>query len=247
MRISRQSWWRVGKVLLTLAILASVGWQFGRILLDDDLWRSGIRVRPGWALAAALLYLLGLGCSALFWDRLLRVLGQRPSLLGVLRAFYVGQLARYVPGKVVGIVVRARLLSGAGVSNGMAVLTIIYEALTTLTAAALLAAVLLPLRGTDFAGMRWQSLGLLVLISLVLLPAVFNRVVRRVAPPLPEEGPAPRQVRSSTLALGLAMTVCGWGLQGASLWAMLQAILPEPQAWDWAAWADDTASSPWPR
>src|SRR5439155_22890842 len=124
--------------------------------------------------------LLGLGCSAFFWHRLLRVLGQHPNGLGVLRAFFVGQLGRYVPGKVVGVVVRARLLSGPGVRQGVAVLTIIYEALTTLTAGALLAALVLPF-AADAGGMRWQALGFLAVVGVLLIPAVFNRIVRRLA------------------------------------------------------------------
>jgi glycosyltransferase 2 family protein len=241
MRAGWQAWWRVCKVVLTLAVLGCVGWQFAQVLRSPEVWRSVLHLRPGWSLAAGALYLLGLACSALFWHGLLRALGQHATGWAVLRAYYIGQLGRYVPGKVVGVLFRAELLRGPGVSRTTAILTIIYESLTTLSAGALLATVVLALRGADTAGLRWRALGLVVLLGIPLLPPVYNRVIRRVAARFPEtqSGPLPG-LKRSTLAAGLAVTGCGWGLQGASLWALLQALLPQPQPWSWEAWANDT-------
>src|SRR5262249_52284405 len=90
-------------------------------------------------------------------------------------------------------------------------------------------------------GLRWRALGLLVLLGIPLLPPVYNRLIRRVAARFTEtqSGPLPG-LKRSTLAAGLAVTGCGWGLQGARLWALLQALLPQPQPWNWEAWANDT-------
>src|SRR5215472_11586068 len=87
-----KKWWPVGKALLGVAVVAAVGWQFARILNDPTLreqapGRSPLEVltdallaaRPGWLLAAAALYAAGRGFSALFWYRLLRLLGQGPG------------------------------------------------------------------------------------------------------------------------------------------------------------------------
>jgi hypothetical protein len=119
--------WPAVKVLLAGAVAAAVGWEFARTLRSPELRARPWRLRPQWLAAAPALYLSGLGCSALFWYTLPRVLGQRPHLLPTLRAYSVGQLGRYVPGKVVGLWIRARLLAGPGVRLGAAVLTVVYE------------------------------------------------------------------------------------------------------------------------
>jgi uncharacterized membrane protein YbhN (UPF0104 family) len=241
MRLSWQSVWRAGKVLLTLVVIVCVGWQFAHILLADELWRANFLLRPAWMIAAGLLYFVSLAFTALYWYRLLRVLGQHPTVWGVLRSYYVGQLSRYVPGKVVGVVVRAGLLSGPEVSKGMAALTIVYEALTTLLSGAALAIVLLPLGDAELGNRRWLFLGLLVLVGIPLLPGVFNRLVGRVSRRFPEGHVAPAApLKGSTLAQGFVLTAITWGIQGASLWALLQGMLPQPQPWSWVTWAHYT-------
>ena len=150
--------------------------------------------------------------------------------MGVVRAYYVGQLGRYVPGKVVAVAIRAQLLSGPGVATPVAVLTIVYESLTTLTSGALLAAVLLPWLGGDQPGKGWQALGLLLLVGIPLFPALFNRLIRRLTASLSANGP-PLSLRPATLLQGLALTGTGWALQGASVWAIVRAVAPQPVPW----------------
>jgi uncharacterized membrane protein YbhN (UPF0104 family) len=229
---SRSTWWQLAKVVLAVAVVVCVGWQFAGILTTDGVWDAGLSVHPAGVAASAVLYLAGLGCCAVFWHLLLRALGQQPRLPDVLRAFYVGQLGRYVPGKVVGLYVRARLLSGPGVGQRVAVLTVVCESLAMLTAGGLLAAVWLPLRGSDLAGLRWWSLGLLVVLGVPLFPGVFNRLVRRVAPPPQgDEDAALPPVRARILAEGLGIEAAGWLLQGLSLWALVEALVPGALPW----------------
>jgi uncharacterized membrane protein YbhN (UPF0104 family) len=78
------------------------------------------------------------------------------------------------------------------------------------------------------------ALALLAPIGLPIVPAVFNRLVHRLATPFRKEdsGPLPH-FRTASLLEGLALTACGWFLLGVSLWAMLQAISGNPPAWTW--------------
>ena len=246
MRGSWQRWWLVGKVVLTVVILACVGWQFAHILLDAELWHADWHVRPDWAVVAGLLYLLSLGFSAFFWYRLLKILGQQPSFPATLRAYYVGQLARYVPGKVVPVVVRARLLSGPGVGQGMAVL--IFG--TTHEANAMarninrlhhtVQGTLLESIGRYPAGETYSAMEPLALLWVHIVFVDSMLVAGKLASAFRDGSsvPPPR-LKSATLAEGLAVTACGWGLQGASLWALLQGLSPQP--WSLEAWLDCTA------
>jgi uncharacterized membrane protein YbhN (UPF0104 family) len=248
--------WPVGKALLTLAILFGVGWQFWRILHDphlqetDPLHRPALQIfsdtllqaHPAWLVASGLLYLLGITFSLTFWVRLLRVLGERPQLPAMVRAYFMGHLGKYVPGKAWALLMRTTLASGPGVRPAVAAMTAVYETLTTMTAGAILAAVLL----VGQSLLHWRegqtadttvsigaALGLLALAGIPILPGVFNRLVRRGAAPFlkADSQPLPT-VRNRTLLFGLALTVWGWVMLGISLWCVLQAIWPEAPGWD---------------
>ena len=228
-RIPRRLWLAF-KAVLVVAVVAAVGWQFAVVLRQPDWWTRPLRLEPGWLTAAALLYLTGLAFPALFWGLLLRSLGQRPRPLATLRAYYVGQLARYVPGKVVGLALRARLLAGPGVRLGVAGLTVVYESLTTLASGVLLGLVLLAFDSRREGPLGWRGLALLALVGVLLLPGVFNRLAERATRPFRSpDAPAWPRVRGTTLAVGLAVTACGWLVQGGALWAVVQNLAPD--AW----------------
>ena len=52
-------------------------------------------------------------------DEILRRFGHTPSVLSILRAYYVGHLGKYVPGKAWALFMRASLIHGAGVPPGL--------------------------------------------------------------------------------------------------------------------------------
>jgi len=243
MRDRLRQLWPVLKVLLTLAIFAGVGWQFARILQDPDLqWVWLRQARGQWLAVSGLLYLLGLGFWASFWILLLRVLGERPKLPAAIRAYYIGHLGKYVPGKAWALILRTTLVQGPGVRLGVAALTATYETLTTMATGALLAVILFTLVAVDQTGMGWKAIGLLALAGIPILPGVFNWLVRRLSAPFQQAGaPLLPRLRSTTLLRGIALTGCGWCLLGAGLWATLQALLPQPQSWEWTAWGRYTA------
>jgi uncharacterized membrane protein YbhN (UPF0104 family) len=214
--------WPALKSLLIVAIVAAVGWQFISILLKPEFRERSFRVHPAGMSAAAALYIAGLGFPALYWHWLLHSLGQRPTLLSTLRAYYVGQLGRYVPGKVVGLGMRARLLAGSDVRTGAAVLTIVYETLTTLAAGVLLGLIVLAMRPAVSAAPSWRALALLAAVGCLAIPRVFNFLAERTSRPFrrPDAPPLPR-VRGTLLAAGLAVAACGWLVQGGALYVVV--------------------------
>src|SRR5205823_12180519 len=127
--------WPAIKAVLAVVIVGCVGLQLARDLRELDL--GELSLRPGWLLASAGLYLLFLGCSAGFWYRLLWTFGQRHSASAAVRAYYVGQLGKYVPGKALALLVRGTMVQGPGVRLGVALITAFYEVLTTMAAGAL--------------------------------------------------------------------------------------------------------------
>ena len=138
--------WRAAKALLAVAILAGVGRQFYRDLArpdnpDQAAW-SELPLRPGWVVASACLYLMGLACSAIYWYRLLGIFGTAPPFRQAWRAYFIGQLGKYVPGKAWALLLRGGLVAGPDLRLGTAIITAFYEVLTTMATGALIAALI---------------------------------------------------------------------------------------------------------
>jgi len=217
-----------------LAILAAVGWHFYRDLQKPEL--TDLQLRPGLLILAGILYLCALFFSAWFWHRLLAVVGAQPTWMTSLRAYFLGHLGKYVPGKAWALLLRGSLARSPTVSLHLAILTAFYEVLTTMAAGALWAAIVFALAPPPFDGLRWHPMwtGLVLLAGLAmpLLPGVFNFLLRRLARRLAQDaGATTPSIGFATLAQGLALTACGWILLGLSCWTVLQAVLPAPPDW----------------
>jgi hypothetical protein len=228
MRGGRRAWWQWMRIALAVAIVGGVGWQFARLLSHPVMWARPWAIRPGWLAACVTCYVLGLACWGTFWLRLLHRVGVQPPAKTTYRAYYVSHLGKYVPGKAWAILLRATLLPG--VRPGIAALTATYETLTTMAAGALIAASVIPwlLAGQESLGT--QAIGLLALAGLPILPGVFNAVIARIARPfIDPAAPLPR-IGWTALPEGLIITGFGWVLLGASVLALIQAIIPDPPA-----------------
>jgi hypothetical protein len=236
--------WPCCKLLLAALIVAGVTWQFWRDLHDERL--PPLTVQPAWLIASGCLYLAGMSFSARYWYRLLWVFGEKPGLVPAYRAYYLSQLGKYLPGKAWALMMRGALIAGPDTRLGVAVIATFYEVLTTMASGALLAAVLLmlhpPVLLGDTVHPAWLGLLLLVVCGVPLLPGVFNRIVARLAGRFQnvESFRLPR-LRIGTLLEGLATTSGVWILNGLSLWAMVQGVLPDAPPLSWPLFARFTA------
>ena len=258
------------KYLFGAAIIFAIGRRFAMDLSGHTELFS-LPFRPGWLVVSGVLYLLGLGFSAFYWHRLLYRLGERPSKVGTVRAYYASQLGKYLPGKAWALFLRAAFARATGVRTGVAVASSFYEVLTTMSAGALLASVFFvwaavtvppgtagidcrPLaqlvtgRATaetllNPAAPAILALVLLVLVGIPVLPPIINRIVFRVAKPF-RRGDSPPLPRFDVTALveGLVLTCGSWFLLSASLRATLCGVLMEPPTWSWSSWWHSTAS-----
>ncbi|HYV36560.1 MAG TPA: lysylphosphatidylglycerol synthase domain-containing protein [Gemmataceae bacterium] len=231
MRLRLSRWvWPVCKALLALAIVAAVGWQFWRDLSHEQL--QNIVIKPQWLVLSALLYACGQGFSGWYWYRLLVTFGEKPRVLPALRAYYISQLGKYLPGKAWALMMRGTLIRGPDVKLGVALIATFYEVLTTMASGAMLAAVLFtlwpPRLLSDALHPAWFGLMLLALCGLPLVPAVFNGIVGRLGRRFQtvESFKLPR-LNALTLIEGLATTSAVWICFGLSLWAMLQGNVPD--------------------
>jgi glycosyltransferase 2 family protein len=185
-----------------------------------------LRLQPWWLLASGGFYLLGLLPAGLFWHRVLRVLGQEAGVVETLRAYYIGHLGKYVPGKAMVVVLRAGLIRGHRVDTGVAAVSVFFETLLMMSVGALISAAILAVWFRQHAFLCAVALGLMVVAGLPVVPPVFRRLAR-----LAGVGRSDTAVADQLAKLGwrcllegvVAMTI-SWALLALSLWAVLRAM-----------------------
>ena len=233
------------KYTLTAAVLAFVAWRAAG--LWEDANRRPFELRPLWLLPAGLAYLAGWLPSVWVFGVLLGPASRRPSFAAASRAYYCGHLGKYVPGKALALVVRGKLVAGAGVAFGTGVLAAGLETLISMGAGAALGVALLPwcLAGTEVSEelqrvpliplllSRPLATGCVVLLgtaaAVPLLAAVFSRLAAKLAPVGERDA-----VRFSPALLAAGLLACGggWCQHGLSLWCCVRAVGGNPSLID---------------
>jgi hypothetical protein len=228
------------KLLVAAAILFFIGRQFWNDLHSDSI--RLVRVRPLWLLASAVVYLIAVGFSGLFWLRLMHSLGQPIGFAAGMRAYYISHLGKYLPGKAWAVWLRGEGAKRAGCSMSVAVATAFYEVLTLMATGALVAAVVFVFQPPKFYGIDfppWLTGTILVAVcGLPLVPGVMSFVTRRLARRFAAIEHA--HVRVTTLLEGVAIELVGWALMGLSVWLCLYGTLdpaPELTLESWATFS----------
>ena len=189
-----------------------------------DWWR----ISPAWIFAAGVLYVLGGVPCWLFWHQTLKALQQRPSPWGSLRAYWIGHLGKYVPGKALVVVLRAGLIRGPYVDGGIAAIAVFVETLTMMAVGATWSAILLYVSLDSDQQRTWLPWAILLAVcaGLPTLPPIFRWLVsfiqRRRGIEVSRELIAGIQTRR--MAQGWVWMSLSWALMGLSLWATLRAF-----------------------
>ena len=211
-----------------LSIVLVVAWAVGDTFLKAWGQLAGYdwSLSPLWLVAAGSVYLLGLLPAGLFWHHVLRKLGQDARLGETLRAYYVGHLGKYVPGKAMVVVIRAGMIRGHRVNTSLAAASVFFETLTMMAVGAFLAAAILAVWCRGHGLLLTAALGLMVAAGLPTIPPVFRFLAR--AARVGKSDPAVREKLTSlggrTLLAGWAAMTVSWLVLAMSLWATLQAI-----------------------
>jgi len=221
-----------------LLIAAVVFWLvWGTIKQSwSDLREHPRPLHANWLALSGVLYLLALLPEGLFWHWALKALGQDVGLLETLRAYYIGHLGKYVPGKAMVIVLRTGLIYSHRVDTSIAVASVFLETLTMMAVGACIAVPVLAIWFTSNPVLIAAAVGTAIVAGLPTLPPVFSRLARLLG--VGRMSPAVAQKLAGfdyrTLICGWTAMVFGWVVMGTSLWAMLRGLDFEAnlaQAW----------------
>jgi uncharacterized membrane protein YbhN (UPF0104 family) len=227
-----------------LVIVAVVVWFLRSTVVEAvaQLRQRPLEWSPAWLALSGLLYLAGLLPEGVFWHRVLRALEQDAGLGETLRAYFIGHLGKYVPGKAMVVVLRTGLIRSQRVDTGLAVASVFLETLTMMSVGAFLAAAILAAAFPEHRAFVGLAIAMMVLAGLPTLPPVFSRLARlagvgRSRPAVAEKLAG---LHYRLLTGGWAAMTLGWLLMGASLWAVLRGTGTTPDLW--AQWHLDTAA-----
>ncbi|MEX0676584.1 MAG: lysylphosphatidylglycerol synthase transmembrane domain-containing protein [Pirellulales bacterium] len=218
--------WLLGTV--KLSVFALLSWFIYRALVSANEQLNGHQwhVEPGWLAVAGLLYLVGLFPAALFWHRVLLQTGQEAGLGESLRAYYISQLGKYVPGKWMVILLRRGLLTGGKVETTVVAASVFFETFVMLAIGASIATLALLVWHPGQIWLIAIAAGSALLLGIPTIPRLFEFLLRMVGVGRlnPTAGARFRRIGRGMLAAGWIAIGAGWLLQGMSLWATLRAM-----------------------
>lgn len=182
--VARSRRWRF--LLLKAAIFAAVLWFVSSTLSKavDDLTHADWRFDLSAVALSALFYVSGLVPAGLFWWWLLKRLSQTVAPLAAMRAYFVGHLGKYVPGKAMVVVIRAGMVKSAGADVALATIAVLIETLTMMACGAVVALVLI----AALVPPDWKLAlagGLAIATGGPTLPPLLNRLLQRFGQRMP--------------------------------------------------------------
>lgn len=222
------------QVLVTVLVIGFVTFAFWKPL--SQLGEHDIAWDFSWLFLAGVAYFVGILFSLTFWWISLRSLGQRPEPIKVIWAYFLGHLAKYVPGKALVVLLRTVLVKGPQCRMEVAAVTVVYETIIYMAVGAVLAASVVLLQGPFGVHLNYWHIAFLVagLVPLVI-PPVFNAIMRRLTAPLRK---LPDGTHAPFPALGVKLLTQGVLLQSTccvfvaiSLACVIKSVRPEYDPW----------------
>ena len=228
---------RVVKWVIRLLVLFGVAWGIyefvsgarADLAKEEFTWGT---LRFKWLVVAGLFYAAGLFPACWFWRRILVSLGQSPTLLETARAYYVGHLGKYVPGKALVVVIRTALVRSRRVDTTVAALSVFIETLTMMAVGAAVAAAVLLFESREPL-MLVLAVALMCAAGIPTWPPLFRWFVSRLQVDRlnPQVNEQLQGIDFRLMAYGWMSLTVGWLLMGLSLWAVMSAIPQGSETW----------------
>ncbi|MDR2754772.1 MAG: lysylphosphatidylglycerol synthase domain-containing protein [Planctomycetaceae bacterium] len=217
----------VAKIVIVLAIFGWIGWEL------QKSWNKINRIQwtPNyyWLILSAFFYGISYIPSVLFWRHTMWLFGQHPGWYETFRAYYIGHLGKYIPGKAMVVILRASLLNRERTQLSVAAATVILETLNMMAIGGFISALIMVLWFRDLSVgnyLTFIAVGLMFFIGLPVFPPIFRRFAKQfgVGSNDPEINQKLQKLRFRTIFYGWSLMSIDWVLLGLSLWATIQGV-----------------------
>ncbi|MDO4587163.1 MAG: lysylphosphatidylglycerol synthase transmembrane domain-containing protein [Planctomycetia bacterium] len=225
---NRLKHWKRFIFLVKLIVVALVlVWIGGRLYQDsNEIMKYDWTIHYRWVILSCLIYLLAFFPASVFWFFLLRWMGQKISFFQAVRAFYVSQLGKYLPGKAMVVIIRSAMVTGEKVRASVAAVCVFYETLTMMATGAFIAAMIILIWFREHWFYSIISIGMMIAASLPVFPVVFIRIMRlfRIGKKDEQLQGYLDRITFRTFLVGFALMTFLWIFFGVSLWAAIQGL-----------------------
>ncbi len=217
------------KMLFRLVIMAVVAYGIARAFANartefhaNEL--SWTDIRYDWIVLSGFAYAAGLFAMGWYWFLVLRSLDQPVGFSSAIRAYFVGHLGKYVPGKALVVVMRTGLVCGPDVNVAVTGIAVFIETLTMMSVGAFLAAVVLCAQYRHIPALTWTAVAVMMATIVPTLPPILVRIVGRLKP---QHQDRLRQLTDNysfrLMLTGWIVNVVAWSFLAVSLWASVKA------------------------
>lgn len=233
--------WAVLKWLLFLTVMLFISRR------AYEVWKSApaesVNVHIVWLVPAAVIYFIGWLPSVWFWRALQDAMESPISRWDAVRAYYISQLGKYVPGKALVLLIRGSMVKQAGGNPLLAGTLAAFETLVFMAAGAAL--------GVAFSAMafrepRWLQLPselawihdrpaiVMAIVTLVTFATTpfsswffthLSRKIRRSDHNLLESEP---RITAKLVSTGVVVTALGWSCHALSFGCVMQSLSDRP-------------------
>lgn len=194
--------------------------------------RAGFQISNiqwSWLLVAGIAYVLGMVPMGLNWHRLLDAMQQPVPRWVAVRAHFISQLGKYVPGKACVPAIRLALLSRYQVHRPTALLTMVAETLAMMSVGACIGASTIAVTYRSRPDIALVAAGLALCSGAPVIPPVLRFALRIIGKRDKDDGTpgtsgAERQLTWRVVTPGWLGIIPGWLLLGLSMWATMKAL-----------------------
>ena len=216
-------------IAVTVALIWTVCKSWNQLADQPIVWAE---FRWPYLLVAMLCYGCTMSLASVVWRQILLSLGCKIGLAEAYRAFVFSQLAKYIPGKAMVIVVRCVMVCGNPKKVrhpvGPVVASSFIETMMFILVGAQLGCVGIFFLPTIPSEVRWTAIVVLILFGLMTLPPVFSRLTT-FASRLRRKSQWSAHVfrlKWSTYLFAWGLAICAWVFNGAAMWFVLAALQP---------------------
>ncbi len=188
----------------------------------QEILEAFARLRWEAIATSAAFVVLGLLASVCSWRAVLGGLGSTLPVLASGRVYFLGQLGKYVPGSVWPVLAQAELSKEYGVPRARSASAALTNLLVSAVVGTVVAAGALASSSADALRTYWWLLPVGAAGAVVLVPAVFNRILALAFRMM--RRPAPQPLRGRPLARSMAWSLVMWAAFGAHLWTLCAGI-----------------------
>jgi glycosyltransferase 2 family protein len=219
------------KLLVLLAVALLVVWQLYKAW--QKVGEKHLTIDWSWGAVALAGFAGSMVTSALVWRFLTRRMGDRSPALPLLASYTYSQMGKYIPGKVVLLLMRIERTSRFGMTPSTCTLSTLLENALYMISGGLIGmtAIVRITREIDNPQTRALLWPVTILAVLLLMaacsPRVFYGLVNRLLRKMKKPEVLPRdRLRAPTLALAVVAFIPCWCFGGLAMWGSLRCVSP---------------------